>query len=74
MGGMFIAVVLLFPRGLAGLMTDQVIPRIARLRNGSGTPHGAESGAGGVTSWPSQTPTFSSRSKTSRSRSTASRR
>jgi urea transport system permease protein len=35
-GGLFIAVVLLFPRGLAGLMTDQVIPRIARLRNGSG--------------------------------------
>jgi len=35
-GGLFIAVVLLFPRGLAGLMTDQVIPRIARLRNGAG--------------------------------------
>jgi len=35
-GGLFIAVVLLFPRGLAGLMTDQVIPRIARLRNGTG--------------------------------------
>jgi urea transport system permease protein len=35
-GGLFIAVVLLFPRGLAGLMTDQVIPRITRLRNGSG--------------------------------------
>jgi urea transport system permease protein len=35
-GGLFIAVVLLFPRGLAGLMTDQVIPRIARLRSGSG--------------------------------------
>jgi urea transport system permease protein len=34
-GGLFIAVVLLFPRGLAGLMTDQVIPRIARLRNGA---------------------------------------
>jgi urea transport system permease protein len=32
MGGMFIAVVLLFPRGLAGLMTDQVVPLIARLR------------------------------------------
>ncbi len=35
-GGLFIAVVLLFPRGLAGLMTDQVIPRVARLRNRSG--------------------------------------
>jgi urea transport system permease protein len=31
MGGLFIAVVLAFPRGLAGLMTDQVIPRLARL-------------------------------------------
>jgi urea transport system permease protein len=37
-GGLFIAVVLLFPRGLAGLMTDQIVPRIARLRNG--TSHG----------------------------------
>src|SRR5450432_2593521 len=27
-GGLFIAVVLLFPRGLAGLMTDQLIPRL----------------------------------------------
>jgi urea transport system permease protein len=34
-GGLFIAVVLLFPRGLAGLMTDQIVPRIARLRNGA---------------------------------------
>jgi urea transport system permease protein len=32
MGGMFIAVVLLFPRGLAGLMTDQVMPWLERLR------------------------------------------
>ena len=32
MGGMFIAVVLLFPRGLAGLVTDQVVPWIERLR------------------------------------------
>jgi urea transport system permease protein len=32
MGGMFILVVLLFPRGLAGLMTDQVMPLISRLR------------------------------------------
>jgi urea transport system permease protein len=35
-GGLFIAVVLLFPRGLAGVMTDQIIPRIGRLRNGAG--------------------------------------
>jgi urea transport system permease protein len=35
-GGLFIAVVLLFPRGLAGLMTDQIVPRIARFRNGTG--------------------------------------
>jgi urea transport system permease protein len=35
-GGLFIAVVLLFPRGLAGLMTDQIVPRIARLRNSTG--------------------------------------
>jgi urea transport system permease protein len=28
MGGLFIAVVLLFPRGLAGLVTDQLIPRL----------------------------------------------
>ena len=35
-GGLFIAVVLLFPRGLAGLMTDQIVPRIARLRNRAG--------------------------------------
>jgi urea transport system permease protein len=35
-GGLFIAVVLLFPRGLAGLMTDQIVPRIARLRNSAG--------------------------------------
>ena len=26
MGGLFIAVVLAFPRGLAGLMTDQIMP------------------------------------------------
>ena len=31
MGGLFIAVVLAFPRGLAGLFTDQV-PCLARLR------------------------------------------
>jgi len=32
MGGLFIAVVLAFPRGLAGLVTDQLIPRLASLR------------------------------------------
>jgi urea transport system permease protein len=31
MGGLFIAVVLLFPRGLAGLFTDQIMPLFARL-------------------------------------------
>jgi len=28
MGGLFIAVVIAFPRGLAGLMTDQIMPRL----------------------------------------------
>jgi urea transport system permease protein len=32
MGGLFIAVVLAFPRGLAGLVTDQIVPRLASLR------------------------------------------
>src|SRR5437660_5098673 len=32
MGGLFIAVVLAFPRGLAGLVTDQIIPKLASLR------------------------------------------
>jgi urea transport system permease protein len=32
MGGLFIAVVLLFPRGLAGLFTDQLLPRLLGLR------------------------------------------
>jgi urea transport system permease protein len=31
MGGLFIAVVLAFPRGLAGLFTDQIMPFIRRL-------------------------------------------
>jgi urea transport system permease protein len=31
MGGLFIAVVVAFPRGIAGLMTDQIIPIIPRL-------------------------------------------
>jgi urea transport system permease protein len=34
MGGLFIAVVLLFPRGLAGLVTDQLLPWIGRLSGG----------------------------------------
>jgi urea transport system permease protein len=38
MGGLFIVVVLAFPRGLAGVMTDQIIPLIARLRGGGSTP------------------------------------
>src|SRR5580658_3211452 len=29
MGGLFIAVVVFFPRGLAGIMTDQIIPRVS---------------------------------------------
>jgi urea transport system permease protein len=31
MGSLFIAIVLAFPRGLAGLMTDQILPWIERL-------------------------------------------
>jgi urea transport system permease protein len=31
MGGLFIAVVLAFPRGLAGLLTDQIMPLIGRF-------------------------------------------
>ena len=31
MGGLFIAVVVAFPRGLAGVVTDQIIPQAARL-------------------------------------------
>lgn len=34
MGGLFIAVVLAFPRGLAGLVTDQIMPRLTRLKHG----------------------------------------
>jgi hypothetical protein len=30
----FIAVVLAFPRGLAGLFTDLVLPRIKRMKSG----------------------------------------
>jgi urea transport system permease protein len=32
MGGLFIAVVLAFPRGLAGLVTDQIVPLVSRFR------------------------------------------
>src|SRR4051812_35363292 len=42
MGGLFIAVVLAFPRGLAGLVTDQLIPRLGGWR---GTRHGQASPA-----------------------------
>jgi urea transport system permease protein len=44
MGGLFIAVVLAFPRGLAGLVTDQIIPRLTRL-GGSNSRHAAPSPA-----------------------------
>jgi urea transport system permease protein len=39
MGGLFIAVVVLFPRGLAGLVTDQLLPLIGRI---SGARHQAQ--------------------------------
>jgi len=42
MGALFIAVVLAFPRGLAGLVTDQLIPRLGGWR---GTRHGQPSPA-----------------------------
>src|SRR6266704_5840448 len=32
MGGLFIAIVLAFPRGVAGLVTDQLLPLVDRLR------------------------------------------
>ncbi len=32
MGGLFIAVVVAFPRGLAGVMTDQILPRLASFK------------------------------------------
>jgi urea transport system permease protein len=44
MGGLFIAVVLAFPRGLAGLVTDQIIPRLTRL-GGSNSRHAEPSPA-----------------------------
>jgi urea transport system permease protein len=36
MGGLFIAVVLAFPRGLAGLVTDHLVPFAARVGLWSG--------------------------------------
>jgi urea transport system permease protein len=41
MGGLFIAVVLLFPRGLAGLVTDQLLPWIGRLSGRREAPAGS---------------------------------
>ena len=37
MGGLFIAVVLAFPRGLAGLVTDQIVPWIGRRKGFGGS-------------------------------------
>ena len=45
MGGLFIGVVLAFPRGLAGLVTDQIVPRLTRFgasRLGSSNSRHAE--------------------------------
>ena len=42
MGGLFIAVVLLFPRGIAGVVSDHVVPFIRRIASGK---LGSESGA-----------------------------
>src|SRR5271156_6355382 len=36
MGGLFIAVVVFFPRGIAGVVTDQIIPKLGFLKNASG--------------------------------------
>jgi urea transport system permease protein len=33
MGGLFIAVVVFFPRGLAGIMTDQIIPKLGSWKS-----------------------------------------
>ena len=43
MGGLFIAVVVFFPRGIAGVVTDQIIPRLGFWKNGSSA--GAEPSA-----------------------------
>jgi urea transport system permease protein len=42
MGGLFIAVVLFFPRGLAGLVTDYVQPWLAKRRHGHGPAASAQ--------------------------------
>jgi urea transport system permease protein len=44
MGGLFIAVVVFFPRGLAGIMTDQILPRLGGFKGfkGTGSPAPAE--------------------------------
>jgi urea transport system permease protein len=45
MGGLFIAVVVAFPRGIAGLFTDQLLPRLPTFKAASGaqpTPAPAE--------------------------------
>jgi urea transport system permease protein len=36
MGGLFIAVAVFFPRGIAGVVTDQIIPRLGFWKNASG--------------------------------------
>jgi urea transport system permease protein len=36
MGGLFIAVVVFFPRGIAGVVTDQIIPRLGFWKDASG--------------------------------------
>jgi urea transport system permease protein len=39
MGGLFIAVVVAFPRGIAGLVTDELIPRLGFWKgSGRGEP------------------------------------
>ncbi|MEW6454719.1 MAG: urea ABC transporter permease subunit UrtC [Pseudomonadota bacterium] len=38
LGGLFIAVVLAFPRGLAGLMTDTIIPRLSNWKSWGSRP------------------------------------
>ncbi|ARP93888.1 urea ABC transporter permease subunit UrtC [Bordetella genomosp. 13] len=43
MGGLFIAVVMAFPNGLAGLYAQYVRPRLGRWRRGAAVPAGARS-------------------------------
>jgi urea transport system permease protein len=49
MGGLFIAVVVFFPRGLAGVTTDRILPRLASFR-------GFFKGTGGSGAQPSPAP------------------